>query len=71
MLRKLAHNIYHGTGIQILRGFPITRYNKEDQIIAFLGINSWIGDRRLNQGAERAITHIKVAYYMFMAATPD
>lgn len=60
VLRTLAHNIYNGIGVQILRGFPIGKYEKEDQNIAFLGINSWIGDQRLNQGARRGLCHIKV-----------
>lgn len=60
VLRQLANNIYNGVGVQILRGFPITKYSKPDQNIAFLGINAWIGDQRLNQGASRGLCHIKV-----------
>lgn len=59
-LRQIANNIYNGTGFQILRGFPVADYSKEDQMIAFLGINAWIGDQKLNQGADRAVCHIKV-----------
>ncbi|KAF2650043.1 taurine catabolism dioxygenase family protein [Lophiostoma macrostomum CBS 122681] len=58
-LRILANNIYNGVGIQILRGFPIKQYSKKDQVLVFLGINSWIADRRLDQGAKRGVTHIK------------
>jgi hypothetical protein len=61
VLRRLAENIYNGTGVQILRGFPIQDYNKEDRVLVFLGINSWIGDRRLDQGARKGIVHIKVS----------
>lgn len=60
VLRQLANNIYHGVGVQILRGFPITQYAKADQNMAFLGINTWIGDQRLDQGASRGLCHIKV-----------
>lgn len=60
MLRGISDEIYNGIGVQILRGFPVQKYDKTDQIIAFLGINAWVGDRRLNQGADRAICHIKV-----------
>ncbi|KAF3801463.1 hypothetical protein GCG54_00014677 [Colletotrichum gloeosporioides] len=59
MLRGVSDKIYNGIGVQILRGFPVQKYDKTDQIIAFLGINAWVGDRRLNQGADRAICHIK------------
>lgn len=60
ILRGVSYEIYNGIGVQILRGFPVQRYDKTDQIIAFLGINAWVGDRRLNQGADRAICHIKI-----------
>ncbi|KAI8305329.1 hypothetical protein K4K61_005391 [Colletotrichum sp. SAR11_59] len=59
MLRGISNEIYNGIGVQILRGFPVQKYDKTDQIIAFLGINAWVGDLRLNQGADRAICHIK------------
>lgn len=59
ILRQLADNIFNGLGLQILRGFPIAKYDKVDQLIAFLGINSWIGDQRLDQGASRGLCHIK------------
>jgi hypothetical protein len=60
VLEDVAKNIDRGVGVQVLRGFSIQSYSKEDQIIAFLGINSWIGDERLNQGADRGFCHIKV-----------
>lgn len=60
VLRQLADNIYNGIGVQILRGIPIQRYDKEDQLAIFLGINAWIGDQRLDQGAGRGLCHIKV-----------
>jgi hypothetical protein len=59
ILREMAENIYNGVGVQILRGFPVEKYDKQDQLIAFLGINAWIGDQRLNQGARRGLCHIK------------
>ncbi|ETS86534.1 hypothetical protein PFICI_00362 [Pestalotiopsis fici W106-1] len=59
VLEELAQNIYNGVGVQVLRGFPVQSYSKEDQIIAFIGINSWTGNERLNQGADRGLCHIK------------
>lgn len=59
-LRDISRNIYEGTGVNLLRGFPIQNYAKEEQIIIFLGLNSWVGDQRLNQGTGRGICHIKV-----------
>ncbi|KAF4626885.1 hypothetical protein G7Y89_g11270 [Cudoniella acicularis] len=49
-LRQLSENIYNGTGVNLLRGFPIQNYSKEHQATIFLGLNSWIGDQRLSQG---------------------
>lgn len=59
-LRNIAENLYHGTGVNLLRGFPIQKYDKEAQVIIFLGLNSWIGDQRLGQGTGRGLVHIKV-----------
>lgn len=62
LLRSLAHNIYKGTGLGLLRGFPIQDYGKEEQIRIFLGINAWVGDERLSQGIGRGVCHIKVNF---------
>ncbi|KAM0330682.1 hypothetical protein ACHAQA_003634 [Verticillium albo-atrum] len=59
VLRRLAVNIYDGLGVQVLRGFPVQAYDKKDQVLVFLGVNSWIADQRLDQGAKRGIVHIK------------
>ncbi|TVY35889.1 Taurine hydroxylase-like protein [Lachnellula occidentalis] len=58
-LRGIAKNLYQGTGLNLLRGFPIQKYDKEEQIIIFLGINAWVADTRLDQGIGRGICHIK------------
>ncbi|TVY26050.1 Taurine hydroxylase-like protein, partial [Lachnellula hyalina] len=58
-LRGIAKNLYQGTGLNLLRGFPIQKYEKEEQIIIFLGINAWVADTRLDQGIGRGICHIK------------
>ncbi|TVY50738.1 Taurine hydroxylase-like protein SAT17 [Lachnellula cervina] len=58
-LRGIAKNLYQGTGLNLLRGFPIQKYDKEEQVIIFLGINAWVADTRLDQGIGRGICHIK------------
>ncbi|KAF4903838.1 Taurine hydroxylase-like protein SAT17 [Colletotrichum viniferum] len=40
ILRGVSDGIYNAIGVQILRGFPVQKYDKTDQIIAFLGINA-------------------------------
>jgi hypothetical protein len=59
-LRDISKNIYDGTGLGLLRGFPIQNYGKRDQIVIFLGLSAWIGDQRLAQGIGRGLCHIKV-----------
>ncbi|EXJ79036.1 hypothetical protein A1O3_08537 [Capronia epimyces CBS 606.96] len=58
-LRAIGKNLYQGTGITLLRGFPIQKYNREEQVLIFLGLNSWVADTRLDQGIGRGICHIK------------
>ncbi|KAF5502598.1 Taurine hydroxylase-like protein SAT17 [Colletotrichum aenigma] len=41
ILRGVSDEIHNGIGFQILRGFPVQKYDKTDQIIALLGINAW------------------------------
>jgi hypothetical protein len=60
VLRDVSKNLYQGTGVNVLRGFPIQKYEKEDQNIVFLGINAWVANERLCQGIGRGICHIKV-----------
>ncbi|VUC27854.1 unnamed protein product [Clonostachys rosea] len=47
--------------IKILSEDEINEIDSAIKVIAFLGINAWIGDRRLNQGAGRGVCHIKVS----------
>ncbi|GME63457.1 taurine catabolism dioxygenase family protein [Neofusicoccum parvum] len=59
VLRNISHNIYHGTGINLLRGIPVEKYEKDELVIVCLGLNSWVGDQRLPQGIRRGLCHIK------------
>lgn len=60
VLRGISKNLYQGTGLNLVRGFPIKNYDREQQIMIFLGLNAWVADTRLDQGIGRGIVHIKV-----------
>jgi hypothetical protein len=62
-MREISNNLYKGTGVNLLLSFPIQNYNKEHQVIVFLGLNSWIGDERLSQGTGRGLVHIKITAF--------
>ena len=45
-LRQLAIDIHHGQGFGLLRGLDPSRYSVEDLLVVYLGISSYIGDKR-------------------------
>lgn len=58
-LESFAKELYHGTGVKLVRGLDIKRYDDRERIIAYLGISSYVGDLRDPQGINRALIHIK------------
>jgi len=42
-----------------LRGLPVNDWTREEQIIAFAGLAAWIGNKRLTQGGQTAIVHLR------------
>ncbi|KII87271.1 hypothetical protein PLICRDRAFT_177042 [Plicaturopsis crispa FD-325 SS-3] len=58
-LEKTIVQVERGLGFRILRGFPIEKYSREEQIIIFLGVSSHVGEKRLNQQQNRGIHHLK------------
>ncbi|KAI8808193.1 putative TfdA family oxidoreductase [Cladochytrium replicatum] len=53
-----ADQILNGVGFFQLRGFNIDDYTKEDAILIYTGLASYIGEKRLNQG-RGIFAHIK------------
>ena len=45
----MALEIHQGRGFIVLRGFNPDRYTTEDNILLFLGISSYIGEKRGQQ----------------------
>jgi hypothetical protein len=49
ILRKLATELYNGKGFFLLRGLDFDKYTVEDNTVIFLGIQSFIAERRACQ----------------------
>ncbi|KAI8368921.1 hypothetical protein BD560DRAFT_398078 [Blakeslea trispora] len=59
ILLDQRHRLFHGLGFGLLRGFPIERYERKEQIIIFMGIGSYIGVRQPQNGKGHVLGHIK------------
>lgn len=66
VLRGISKNLYKGTGMGLLQGFPIQSYSKEQQIIIFLVLNPWIGDQYLSQGIDYNLIYIKIRLFFIL-----
>lgn len=51
-LRKFAIKLHEGRGFFVLRGLDPKMYSREDNILIFLGISSYIGAKRGRQDDE-------------------
>jgi hypothetical protein len=45
-LRASAEGLYFGRGFFIIRGIDVAKYTTEDSVTIFLGVASYIGDKR-------------------------
>lgn len=52
LLADITTDIHYGRGFSILRGLDPSRYTAEDNMLLFLGISSYIGNRRGRQGQD-------------------
>ncbi|KAJ5166932.1 uncharacterized protein N7482_005713 [Penicillium canariense] len=66
VLRGLSKELHNGRGFFVLRGLRIDEYSREDNIIIYTGVSSYIGrirgrqqDTRLQNGTSPMISHIK------------
>ena len=48
-----------GRGFAMLRGFPVQRYTREEQAIAYMGIGSWLGRARSQNAKGHLLGHVK------------
>ena len=65
-LRAISHEIHSGHGFKVVRGVPVTRYTREENVIIYTGISSHIApvrgrqDNRYDgQPADVVLAHIK------------
>lgn len=65
-LRELSREIHSDRGFVVLRGLRIDSHTREDNIIIYTGVSSYIGsirgrqqDTRLSNGTSPVISHIK------------
>jgi len=55
--------LLEGRGFTLLRGFPIQKYPIEDQAAIFMGIGSYFGNRKPQNGKGHVLGHVKDLTY--------
>src|SRR5262245_17298133 len=58
-LGAILDELLAGRGFAMLRGFPVERYTREEQAIAYLGIGSWFGRARSQNAKGHLPGHVK------------
>ena len=58
-LGAILGELLEGRGFAMLRGFPVERYSREEQAIAYLGIGSWFGSARSQNAKGHLLGHVK------------
>lgn len=65
-LRKISHELHHGHGFAVLRGLPVTRHSREENIIIYAGVSAHVAGDRGRQDhkyegkpADVVLNHIK------------
>jgi len=58
-LAGILTEILEGRGFAMLRGFPVDRYSREEQAIAYMGIGSYFGKARSQNAKGHLLGHVK------------
>lgn len=59
-LRKLSHELHHGRGFFVLRTIPVESYSREDNVLLYAGVSSYIANvRGLQDKNGGVLSHIK------------
>jgi len=58
-LGAILAELLEGRGFAMLRGFPVDRYSREEQAIAYLGLGSWLGRARSQNAKGHLLGHVK------------
>lgn len=59
VLDGLLRELLEGSGFVVLRGFPVDRYSREGQAIAYLGLGSYLGRARSQNAKGHLLGHVK------------
>jgi len=59
VLAGVLRVLLEGRGFVMLRGFPVERYSREEQAIAYLGIGSHLGTARSQNAKGHLLGHVK------------
>ena len=59
VLGEILSELLEGRGFTMLRGFPVDRYTREEQAIAYLGLGSWFGRARSQNAKGHLLGHVK------------
>ena len=70
MLLRYAEDLHHGKGFVNIRGLDPNHYSSEDNILLFLGISSYIGEKRAKQDDDGSMLSMSliflVRFHLFM-----
>jgi TfdA family taurine catabolism dioxygenase TauD len=58
-LAAILAELLEGRGFAMLRGFPVERYARDAQAIAYLGIGAWFGSARSQNAKGHLLGHVK------------
>lgn len=59
ILSNLARDLHTGRGFFVLRGIPVDSYTREENVIIYAGVSSYVGGIRAGQDGTSVLAHIK------------
>jgi hypothetical protein len=59
VLKEILAELLDGRSFILLRGLPVERMSREEQVIAYLGMGSWLGSFRSQNAKGHLLGHVK------------
>jgi hypothetical protein len=59
VMRDVHRELIDGRGIVMLQGFPVTQFDRVDQVIAYLGVGAYLGRRIAQNASGHLLGHVK------------
>ena len=56
-LKQISHIVHKEHGFQVLRGLEPSRYSREDNIIAYVGITTHMAEKRTSMGKSLIVAY--------------